>query len=194
LAAPASAAPEPEVAAPPTAPSPDPIAPPPPPVLSFEEAERRLLNPTERDDVGRALLEFGVGHARRAILFRIHRDEVAGWMAAGEGLDTDSLLAYRGALDRPSVFFTLHRGAPLIRGPLSDLPAHEPLRAALAGQTAIDALALPITVRDRLVAVLYLEPRGTAFAPTEVAGLQRLTAKAAIAFELCIMRSKLRRA
>jgi hypothetical protein len=42
--------------------------------------------------------------------------------------------------------------------------------------------------------VLYLEPRGTAFEAANLADLRHLTAKAAIAFELCIMRAKLKRA
>ena len=197
-AAPFAPAPEPAAvpAAMPVAPAP-PASPAPasaPLATTLEEAERRLLSPADRDDVARTLIEFGASHCRRTLLFRFQRHEVAGWMAAGEALDRPALEAYRGALDRPSVFFTLHSGAPIARGALPDLPAHEEIRAALGGAPAHDALALPVTVRERVVAVLYCEPRGASFAAGEIADLQRLAAKAAIAFELCIMRAKLRRA
>lgn len=215
LAAPAArAAALPATPAPPTAPErapePPPAAPsaaeaappapaavaaaPPPDTISLESAEQRLLSPADRDDVARVLLEFGASRSRRVLLFRIHRQEVAGWMAAGAGVDLAAVAGYRGALDRPSVFFTLHSGAPLFRGALPDLPAHEAIRAALEGGPAADALALPVVVKDRVVAVLYAEPPGTSFEPAAVADLQRLVAKAAIAFELCIMRAKLKRA
>lgn len=181
-------------APPPTAP---PSAPRPeagPPAITLETAELRMLSPVDRDDVARALLEFGASHCRRTLLFRIHRQEVAGWMAAGAGVDVAAIEAYRGPLERASVFFSLHSGAPLARGVLPDLPAHAAIRAALSGPPATDALALPVVVKDRLVAVLYLEPRGAAFEAAELADLRHLTAKAAIAFELCIMRAKLKRA
>jgi len=193
-AAPAAsaAAPEPPPQAPaePSPPAADAEAPP----MTLAEAERRLLAPEDRDDVARTLVAFAAGRGRRALLFRIHRDEVAGWMARGAGLDATAILAYRTKLDRPSVFLTLQSGAALFRGALADLPAHAPLVAALGGSAAADALALPVRVRERAVAVLYLEPGTGGFGAADLADLQHLTAKAAIAFELCIMRAKLRRA
>ncbi len=115
---------------------------------TLDEAERRLLDPEDRDDVGRTLMAFAAARGRRTLLFRIHRDEVAGWMAAGAGIDEAAFRAYRGALERPSVFFTLHRGAPLFRGELADLPAHAPIVAALGGRAAPDA-AGPAGARAR---------------------------------------------
>lgn len=164
------------------------------PPMTLAAAEQRLLGPEDRDDVARTLLAFAAGRARRTLLFKIHRDEVAGWMARGRDLEPTAIEGYRIKLDRPSVFLTLQSGAALFRGELADLPAHAPIAAALGGSAAPDALALPVRVRDRAVAVLYLEPEPGGFGAADIAELQHLTAKAAIAFELCIMRAKLRRA
>jgi hypothetical protein len=195
----AATEPPPAPAAEPAAPAlpPQPPAPPESPTTApptFESAERRLLDLLDRDDVARALLDFAASRSRRVLLFKVQRDEVSGWMAAGAGVDLERFGQFRVGLEKPSLFAMLQGGAPMVRGPLADLPAHADLRPALLPPHATDALAVPVRVRDRLVAVLYLEPREAPVPAADVSDLQRLVAKAAIAFEMCIMRAKLRRA
>ncbi len=78
------------------------------------------------------------------------------------------------------------------------LPAHVALAACFAAPAITgEVLVLPVKVKERLVAALFVEPRlasGAELAPADLADLQRVIAKAEIAFELCIMRSKLRQA
>jgi hypothetical protein len=191
--------PSPVAVAQPPPPAPAAASPPPAlaaasPRLSVEAAEARLLNPSDRDDVGRALLDFAAGRARRAILFKLHRDEASFWMGAGEGADRTPLESFQIRLGPPSFFVTLQSGAALLRGPLAEVPSHAEITARLGGEVSSDLLLLPVRVRDRLVGVLWVEPRAGGFAPADLADLQRFAAKAAIAFELCIMRAKLKRA
>lgn len=172
--------------------------PPPAPVpaepADLESIEARLQNPLDRDDVGRSLLEFADSRGRRVMLFKVVRDGIAGWMS-GPGIDKDRLLAFRVSRNEPSLFRSLLEGAPLHRGPLSELKADEELRTLRAvDSAATDVLLLPILVRDRIVAILYLEPSGEVFTPQTVSDLQRVAAKAAIALELCVLRGKLARA
>jgi hypothetical protein len=172
--------------------------PPPAPVraepLDLETIEARLQSPLDRDDVGRTLLEFADSRGRRVMLFKVVRDGIAGWMP-GPGIDSDRLLAFRVSRNQASLFRSLLEGAPLHRGPLSELKADEELRTLRAvDSAATDVLLLPILVRERIVAILYLEPSGEVFAPETVSDLQRVAAKAAIALELCVLRSKLARA
>jgi hypothetical protein len=162
--------------------------------MTFADAERRLLDPRDSDDVGRTLVDFAAANARRVLLFKVQRHEVSGWMAAGDAVDPAGFTGYRTRFDRPSLFVALQSGPHEIRGPLAALPAHDALHAALPGEAATDGVAVPIRVRDRLVAVLYAEPVGPAFAAATAGEFQRLGAKAAHAFELCILRAKLRRA
>lgn len=166
-----------------------------PPPLGFEAAEARLQSPADRDDVGRTLLEFAAGRGRRAMLFKMVRDGVAGWLAGAE-VDADRFAAFHVPQSSASVFRSLLEGAPLHRGPLSQLAADSHLQALRGGAApaATDVLLLPLRLRDRTVGVLYLEPDGEIFPPEAIGELQRLTAKATIALELCILRSKLARA
>ncbi len=177
-------------------------APPPPPQshrrLTVDEAEQRLLQPRERDDVARVLLDFAAGLVPRAVLFVVRKGEVAAWLWSGEGLDPAKLAALRLSLKQPSLFVGLKEEGAHFRGPLSMLPAHVPLAACFAAPAISgEVLVLPVKVKERLVAALLVEPRlasGAELAPADLADLQRVIAKAEIAFELCIMRSKLRQA
>jgi hypothetical protein len=201
-AAPAPPAPKPAPPAAPVAPPPSPVAPspaPPPTVRrSVEETEQRLLQPRERDDVARALLDFGAGLRRRAVLFVIRKDEVAPWFWAGAGLDTGKLAALRLSLKQPSLFEGLKSGNALFRGAPLPLPAHVALAAAFTSPPlAREILVLPVRVKERLVAALLLEPQADGLpdlAAEDLANLHRVIAKAEIAFELCIMQAKLRKA
>lgn len=166
--------------------------------LTVDEAEQRLLQPRERDDVARVLLDFAAGLVPRAVLFVVRKGEIAAWLWSGEAIDPAKLAALRLNLKQPSLFVGLKEEGAYFRGPLSMLPAHVALAACFAAPAiAGEVLVLPVKVKERLVAALLVEPRlasGVELAPADLADLQRVIAKAEIAFELCIMRSKLRQA
>jgi hypothetical protein len=165
-----------------------------PPPLSPADVETRLLNPKDRDDVGATLIAYLRHDFSRVLLFKTGKSSVEGWMGAGEGLDLEALRGVSIAFSQPSVFLSLKQGSAYYRGPLAPLPAHRDLARSWGGQLPGECLVLPVRIKDRLAAFIYVD-RGTAsLAGTDMEGLQRLTAKTAIAFELCIMRSKLKQA
>lgn len=178
-------------------PAPPPPQPPPPraapaaPVrsrLAFEEAERRLLQPADRDAVADTLIEFLVGRVDVGLALMLRRQEALGWR--GCGLPNDVAAAVRVPLGEPSVVLALRDGAPLHRGTLAPLKGNAPLIAAV-GADATDLLALPLRVRDRLVGVLLAIQRRGAFEAGLADDLQRLAVKASGALELLVLRQKL---
>ncbi|MEZ5313001.1 MAG: hypothetical protein R2862_04755 [Thermoanaerobaculia bacterium] len=163
--------------------------------LSVEEAERRLLNPADRDDVARVVVDFAASRARRAALLVVRNQEITVWRWAGEGLDGPVLAAYRSSFTEPSIFVGLRDGAAQFRGVLPPMPAHLKLLAAFDPPAeAAEFFALPIRVRSRLVAVLLSESNPGPVPTAAIDEMKRVVAKCAIAFELCIMRAKLRKA
>lgn len=197
VAAAASAKPSPPPAsAPPAAATVAPLPAPAPPTI--EEIERRLLLPRERDDVARAIIDFAAGAVERAVLFVLRKDDVSAWLWTGIGLDGDRLAALRFTLPEPSFLDAIRAGEQPFRGGLADLPAHRAVTACFTQPPlGAEVVALPVKVKDRLVAALLFEPKtaaGGAFSATALADLQRVISKAEIAFELCIMRTKLRKA
>lgn len=163
------------------------------PTRSLEEVQAQLLNPDDPDDVGGALLGFLCGHYRRVALLRVVRGELRGWMGCGE-LDQETLRGFSGRFDEPSLFVGLGQGAPFVRGPLAPFPLHRRLAEAWGGELPGDCLLLPVRIKERLVTVVYLDRGAATLSGVDLEPLQRLAAKAAIAFEMCIMRSKLKKA
>lgn len=161
--------------------------------MTLAQAERRLLDPQDRDDVAQTLIEFAGARGQRAILFVQRRGETAAWRWTGDGLDADRLAAFRARSQQPSVFVSLRDSDGVFRGALPPMPVHLTLGACFEPPLAEREVAvLPVRLRDRLVAALLVEPGPRGFPAETISELQRLLAKAAIAFELCIMRNKLR--
>ncbi len=76
-------------------------------------------------------------------------------------------------------------------GPLPGLPSNLQMAAALGGPSK-DCLALPIVLRGKVVAYLYGDNGNTGVAGAPLAALRRLAGKAGLAFEVYILKSKIR--
>ena len=166
----------------------------PAPAPSLADVEARLVSPADRDDVAGALLDFLAPRFTRVALFIVRRDEVAGWLGRGSHLDAERLSAFRAGLDQPSIFLNLTRSGHFYVGALPPMPVHLALAACWGGELPAECLLLPVRLRERLVTLVYADRGAAGLKGIDLAQLQQLAAKAAIAFELCIMRGKLRKA
>ena len=201
VATPAAAAPAPPAAPPPKPPAARPTtkkapasSPAAPRRRSVEETEQRLVQPEGRDDVARALLDFAAGLVARAVLFVVRKEEAAAWFWSGDGIDEARLKAVRLSVKPPSLFAGLQEEGAQFRGPLRTWPrtrrSPQPLHCRRLARAPGPAGGRQGSAGRRAL----LEPpwpRAPSSRRPTLADLQRLTAKAAIAFELCIMRSKL---
>lgn len=170
-------------------------APPPAPApTSFAEVETRLEAANDRDSIGRTLIAFLGGRFARVGLLIVRGDRIFGWMGAGEGFDPAVLSAFSAGFNQPSIFLNLRQSGPYYLGALPPMPAHRELMRAWAASPPAECLILPVRLRDRLVCLIYLDDAGASLAGFDLEEMLRLSAKTAIAFELCIMRKKLRNA
>lgn len=195
--------PPPPASEPVAAPFPPPF--PPPPVAAAEpeedrddslearlaKAARDLQEAEIRDDIGDALLEFA-GHflSRRALLV-LRKGRLVGWRAEGPGVDESVVAALDLDAALPSVFTGLREPDNFWLGPLPGLPSNHQLAAALGGPSK-DCLALPIVLRGKVVAYLYGDNGKDGVAGAPLAALRRLAGKAGLAFEVYILKSKIR--
>ncbi len=164
------------------------------PSLTPADVETRLLNPKGRDDVGKTLLTYLGQDFSRVLLFKAVKDSVVGWMGSGEGLDAEAFRGVAIAFNQPSIFLGSKEGSHFHRGPLAPLPAHRDLARTWGGQLPRECLVLPVRIKDRLAIFIYVDRGAAGLSGIDMESLQRLAAKTAIAFELCIMRSKLKQA
>ena len=144
------------------------------------------------DDIGRALLGFLGQEFLRVLVFRVGKGRVRGWMGRSPALDEYGFRNWTVGFDEPSVFLNLRQGAEFFLGKLPAMAAHERLLKCWRGSFDTECAVFPIKVRDRLICAIYGDRDSLGLAGLEVPTIQRLTGKAAIAFEMLLMQRKLR--
>ncbi len=163
---------------------------------SLEELLNRAasgLNDAEiRDDIADVLLEFCGPFLRRRLVLAARKDHIVGWRGEGEGVERDSVRAIDIPAHDPSVFLGLTGAGSFWLGSLPPLEANRLLVEGLGGTTPKDCLVLPVTLRSRVVCYLYGDNLEGGVAGAPIAELRRLAAKAGLAFEVYILKNKLR--
>ena len=168
-----------------------------PPLSSVEPEERLreagllLKRPLTKNQIAQVVLEFCEPYLERRVLFLQRRDRVVGWKATGEQIDQHALQLFWVRSDTPSVFYPLTRGAEFWMGPMPPFDTNRPFEALLGGETPRECAVVPIELRRRAVAYIYGDNRQNAIGQVPLKQLRRLAAKAGLAFELCILRSKM---
>lgn len=156
---------------------------------NLDEVEAELAKPGRSlDDVGQILLGFLGRNHRRAALFQVTRDRVAGWKIHGAGVDREAFAAFSTGFDQPSIFLNLRQGNSLYLGPLPPMPAHRELARTWGGDLPRDCFLVPVRIKDRLVIVLYAD--GATKGSVELSQIQRLAALATAAVERAILQRK----
>jgi hypothetical protein len=197
---------EPGTAATPMAPVPDTIIEPTAPPAATERLYDAELHPDERlaaasemlldvelrDEIADVILAYCAPYLRRRMLLIVRKDRTLGWRGDGEGIDLASVRAIEIPTGDPSVFYALLQGQSFWLGSLPPMPRNSELVFALGGDPPPDCLILPVILRGKTVCFLYGDnlDRGVGSAPMAV--LRRLTAKAGLAFEVYIMKNKIR--
>lgn len=154
-------------------------------------ASEELQKTSIRDEIGDVLLDFCRPYLRRRLLLVRRKDHVVGWRGEGDGVDGARVRALEIPAEEPSVFLTLLQGTKFWLGALAPLPAHQRLVESL-GDPPKDCLVLPIELRSRVVCFLYGDNARQGVGSAPLSELKRLVRKAGVAFEVCILKHKLR--
>jgi hypothetical protein len=158
---------------------------------NLEAAALRLQRAESRDDVFTVMLDFMAARYQRSALFIVQGDRVLGWSGRGEGLDPARIRQVVVPLDRPSIFNFFRNGASDYQGPIPDQPANTRFFLDLGFPAPARALLLPLRIKDRPAVILYADNAADAAPVADVTGLRRLVAKAALALEILILKTKI---
>ena len=126
------------------------------------------------------------------MMLAVRGGTVMGWRVEGDGLDQARVRAIAIPLDEPSVFVGLAQGAEFWLGPLPTMPRNVEIVYGLGGTSPRECFILPITVRDKTVCFLYGDNVDGPVGELPMAELRRLGAKASLAFQVYLMKSKIR--
>jgi hypothetical protein len=151
--------------------------------------EAEIQAAADRDDVVRLALRLARAHARVAALLVVHQGMIVGLRAQGEGTQ-DRIEGIVIPADAESVFAApvsrgkAHRGEPPSRG------IDVRLLRALGRSEARDLVVIPISIRDRVVNLLYADNGNDFLGETSVAALCALARCMARAYERLILERK----
>jgi len=150
----------------------------------YEASTRRLATTmqslatvTTRDEVIDELVAFMSTACRRAAFFAVKKGELRGWAAAGEGIATNNIDRAALELDKPSTFQDIVATRLPFHGPVHDGYSRDFLFAAV-GAAPIDMTALPITLRDKVIGILYGDDRHQAIYDEHLTSLARAASDA----------------
>jgi MshEN domain len=189
--APSLVIPQPPPPAPPAAPTPTPT---PTPAPEAEEVPtsvaEQLIAARNRDDILDTLAACLSRRFYHAAVFLVRGETALGWKCTVEGKPVAGFEGVQISFDEPSVLKTVAESRGVHLGPIPRTPFNSMLLQDLGGRVPEKALLVPLLMVGRVVAILYVDAPGVDLGPYLVQ-LQKLTAKAAMAFEILVLQNKI---
>jgi hypothetical protein len=139
----------------------------------------------ETEEIAGILIQAASKVAERVGVFIMKGGKVAGWK--GRGINIDGFSASE---DELSIFSDVLKRRSYYRGPVLQIKGNEPLIKRLSGAPQ-DALLMPVDIRERTVALLYVDNGNSSVLNANVGFLSKLATLAGLAFEMMIVRKKI---
>lgn len=158
--------------------------------LRLEDVDRLFGQAEDQHQLADVMLKFLRQSFDRAAIFKIMPDRIGGWKCSGEGFSAEKFRDIDLRLDIPSILFDLRQGKKEHVGSMPPLPAHLEIARSWGGGLPKATFFLPVHVRRRLVCVLFGDLRQGRVEDLELEPFRRLAVKAAMAFELFILRRR----
>jgi hypothetical protein len=145
-----------------------------------------------REDIADAVLGHCAPLFHRRLMLVVRNDSILGWRGEGTGVDTEGVRAISIPVTGPSVFLGLLQGSDFWLGPLPQMAHHKDLVEGLGGEPPSECFILPIRLRGKTVCFLYFDNVNEGVSGLPMAELRRLAAKVSLAFQVYLMKSKIR--
>jgi hypothetical protein len=159
----------------------------PPPAPEYPDPPLAALRAVgSREDIARTLLNYMVQMSPRAALFVVRKKMLVGYDGKGMPLDLRALRQLRFPAQAPSLFRDVMQSRLPYRGPTENTPVFDVLTGFLS-ELPGDILLFPISVREKVVAVLYADGLTK---PVPDAILLAVVREAGRAYERLILESK----
>lgn len=149
---------------------------------SIKKAFSSVDNPEEIVDI---LLRGAYRIVERVAVFRIWNGKIIFWKAKGLCIEEFEI-----AKEESSIFSEVMEKKIFYRGPLHDPQFNAPLIEILSG-IPLDVLVIPLTVRERIVALLYCDNGNNAVLDAKVVYLSKIASMASLAFEIVTLKEKI---
>jgi hypothetical protein len=159
---------------------------------SVDALDEALASARDRDDLADALFAFCTGRSSRTGLFAVGKDFVRGVAGRGRAFTGEALRSVNVPAGSGTLFDTALQSRDFYFGIVPALPANRDLYTALGGRLPANVMLLPIVLKDRTVALLYLDGDDAPLPQPDIPLMRRVAVKAGLAFEMLLLRNKLR--
>jgi len=149
-----------------------------------------LRRADHRDDIGSVIARYAASVYDRVCLFSVHNETVSGWMARGRSVVLEDLQSFSISTDEVSLFRDVGHADSYV-GAILDNRANRELVQALADPAPIEVVAVPIRVKQRVVAYLMCDDPGHPASQEHLKEVVVACRKAGVAFEVLILRRKI---
>jgi len=173
------------------------VRPAPPPTAgadasALDALDESLAAARDRDEIAEALFAFSGSRSSRCGLFAVGKDGIRGVAGRGRAFGTDRLRTVTVPTNLGTVFDTALQSRDFYFGVVPALPANRDLYTALGGRLPANVMVIPIIVKERTVALFYLDGDDAPLVRPDIPLMRRVAAKTGLAFELLLLRNKLR--
>jgi len=163
------------------------------PIDPLERLERVLIAAEDRGRIADAVLGLCAGHAARSALFAAGKEGLRLIAGRGRAFETEQIRARTIPAERSTVLGAVIESRDLFFGVVPPHPANRELYSALGGRLPSMAMVLPILVKSRVAALLYLDDEDRPMRRPDIVLMRRVAGKAGVAFEILLLRGKLRK-
>ena len=153
--------------------------------LSIEFASAK-----NRDQIANGFINYLGQEFTLSALFIIRNNMAVGWRGVTAGSCVKGLENTSIHLGRPSVIRDVLETSRFFMGTLDKTPENSQLLKTLGGDFDTALLVLPISVQEKIIAVVVVSVEMEAF-DTRLLELQKLVTKASLAFEMLIIKNKI---
>jgi hypothetical protein len=159
---------------------------------SLDALNESLASARDRDEIAEALFAFSGARSSRCGLFAVGKDGFRGIAGRGRAFQSDRLRTITVPVGSGTIFDTALQSRDFYFGVVPALPANRDLYTALGGRLPANVMLVPIVLKERTVALFYLDGDDGPLVRPDIPLMRRVAAKAGIAFEMLLLRNKLR--
>lgn len=149
-----------------------------------------LADARDRDDVLDSIASYLSHQYPRVALLLVRGNLAHGWKASAEQQDLPDFKLAQFPLDEPSILKTVTETSSFLLGPIPRTPFNSMFLQELGGRVPQTALLVPLLMMGRVVGIIYVDGQGEELAE-KLFDLQKVTLKAAMAFEILVLKNKI---
>jgi hypothetical protein len=160
--------------------------------VSLSSLDDRLSDAADTGEVAEAILDLCSTVVHRCALFSVGREGYRCLAGRGRGLGDGRVRDVEIPAGTDTIFDVTLDSGRLHFGPVAPTPPNREIYTLLGGRLPDMAVLIPVVVKGRRVALLYLDNDGDSRPIPDVLLVRRIAAKAGLALEILLLKRKLR--